>query len=157
MRGSAYRLDGVICNQYRGCGLLVLALTFFGGLGLFVPPLKITKSGPTLYGAEHAAIPRHRFFSLGDGRFRPAHTDTQCIDPGSRFLVLLTYVGQPFSGLLEGCFFGLDVGLQLLPDDCCLLGLLKSALPQFQFSVGSDYSGFQFGELAMAFECGAGA
>ena len=79
LRGSAYRLDCFICNQYGGGALLGLALALFGGSGLFVPPFKITKSGLTLYGAEDAAMPGHRFVSLGDGRFRLAHTGTQCI------------------------------------------------------------------------------
>ena len=78
-RGSAYRLDGFVCNQYGGGTLLGRALTFFGGSGLFVPPFKITKSGLTLYGAEDAAMPGHRFVSLRSSRFRLAHTGTQCI------------------------------------------------------------------------------
>ena len=79
LRSSAYRRDSFICNQYGRGALLSLALTLFGGSGLFVPPFKITKSGLTLYGAEDVAMLGHRFVSLRNGRFRLAHTGTQCI------------------------------------------------------------------------------
>ena len=38
----------------------------------------------------------------------------------------------------------------MLPDDYRLLSLLKCVFPEFEFSGGGLYPGFQFGELAMA-------
>ena len=95
MRGLSYPLNGFIRNPYGGGGLLGLALKFFGSLGFFVSPLKITESGLTLCSAQHTAMPGHRFVGLGESRFRLAHTATQCINPRSRLLFLITCSGQP--------------------------------------------------------------
>ena len=71
----------------------------------------------------------------------------------------LTWIAPPFpahvlrpavSRPLQGLLLRPDVGLQLLPDDYRLLSLLKCAFPEFEFSGGGLYPGFQFGELAMA-------